>query len=237
MSDDSIVGWSWSGIAPIAMSLLLLLMLMASDALFAANPLPMHDEDAADHIGMILMYGQVPIILYFAFAGRHRIKRMLPVLLVQCLLWVSIFAAVAYLDRASEELVARRIEKNAPLPGSETVLRRQIQDQQRGQPNYASMGPAVARYVRRELPLAQKELESLGVLRSMAFQGVDRIGWDIYAAHFDNGDQVWRIFITPDEKTYGLTRAGKHYGCQSSEVYECRMNARFRPDAARSYGD
>jgi hypothetical protein len=222
MSQDSIAGWSWSGIAPIAMSLLVLLMLIAGDALFGANPLPIHDEDAADHIGMILMYGQVPIMLYFAFAGRHRIKRMLPVLLVQCLLWVSIFAAVAYLGRASEERVARRIEKNIPLPGSEAILRRHIQDQQRGEPNYASMGPALARYVRRAPPLAQKELESLGILRSLTFQGVDRIGWDIYAAHFDNGDQVWRIFITPDEMTYGLTRASKQYGCQSSEVYECR---------------
>ncbi len=44
----------------------------------------------------------------------------------------------------------------------------------------------------------------------------------VRAAHFDNGDQVWRIFITPDEMTYGLTRASKQYGCQSSEVYECR---------------
>jgi hypothetical protein len=222
MSQHSIVGGRWSAIAPIAMSLLVLLMLIAGDALFGANPLPIHDEDAADHIGMILMYGQVPIMLYFAFAGRHRIKTMVPVLLVQCLLWVSIFAAVAYLDRASEELVARRIEKNIPLPGSEVILRRHIQDQQRGQPNYASMGPALVRYVRRGLPLAQKELDSLGVLRSLAFQGVDRIGWDTYAAHFDNGDQVWRIFITPNEMTYGLTRASKHDGCQSSEVYECR---------------
>jgi hypothetical protein len=222
MSQDSIVGWSWSGIAPIAMSLLVLLMLTAGDALFGPNPLPIHDEDAADHIGMILMYGQVPIMLYFAFAGRHRIKRMLPVLLVQCLAWVSIFAAVTYLNRTSEKLVVRRIEKNTPLPGSEAILRRHIQDQQRGQPNYASMGPVLARYVRGALPLARKELESLGALQSLAFQGVDRIGWDSYAAHFDNGDQVWRIFITPDEMTYGLTRVSKQYGCQSSEVYECR---------------
>jgi hypothetical protein len=102
------------------------------------------------------MYGQVPIMLYFAFAGRRRIKRMLPVLLVQCLLWMSIFAAVAYLGRTSEELVARRIEKNIPLPGSEAILRRHIQDQQRGQPNYTSMGPALARYVRRAPPSRRK---------------------------------------------------------------------------------
>jgi hypothetical protein len=80
MNQDSIAGWSWSAIAPIAMSLLVLLMLIAGDALFGPNPLPIHDEDAADHIGMILMYGQVPIMLYFAFAGRHRLRRMLPVL-------------------------------------------------------------------------------------------------------------------------------------------------------------
>ena len=55
MSQDSIVGWGWSGIAPIAMSLLVLLMLIAGDALFGVNPLPIHDEDAADHIGMNLM--------------------------------------------------------------------------------------------------------------------------------------------------------------------------------------
>jgi hypothetical protein len=89
-------------------------------------------------------------------------------------LWVSIFAAVAYLDRASEKGVARRIEKNIPLPGSEAILRRHIQDQQHGQPNYASMGPALSRHVRRALPLARKELESLGALQSLAFQGVDR---------------------------------------------------------------
>jgi hypothetical protein len=218
----SIAGWGWSGIAPIAMSLLVVLMLIAGDALLGANPLPIHDEDAADHIGMILMYGQVPFILYFAFAGRHRIRRLLPVLLVQCLLWVSIFAAVCYLDRAGEELVARRIGRNIPLPGSEAILRRHIQDQQLGQPNYASMGPVLARYVRRSLPLAQRELESLGALQSLAFQGVDRVGWDIYAAHFDRGDQMWRIFITPDQTTYGLTRVDKQDGCRSSEVYECR---------------
>jgi hypothetical protein len=60
-------------------------MLTAGDALFGPNSLPIHDEDGADHIGMILMYGQVPVMLYFAFSGRHRISRMLPVLLVQCL--------------------------------------------------------------------------------------------------------------------------------------------------------
>jgi hypothetical protein len=222
VSRDLIARWSCSGIAPIAMSLLVLLMLIAGDALFGANPLPIHDEDAADHIGMILMYGQAPIMLYFVFAGRHRIRRILPVLLVQCLAWVSTFAAVAHLDRASEKLVARRIEKNIPLPGSEAILRRHIQDQQHGQPNYASMGPALARYVRRSAPVTQKELESLGALQSLTFQGVDRIGWDSYAAHFDHGDEAWRIFITPDEMTYGLTRAGKQYGCRSSEVYECR---------------
>jgi hypothetical protein len=217
VSQDLIARWSWSGIAPIAMSLLVLLMLI-----FDANPLPIHDEGTADHIGMILMYGQVPIMLYFAFDGRHRITRMLPVLLVQCLVWLSIFAAVTYLDRASVQLVARRIEKNIPLPGSEAILRRHIQDQQRGQPNYASMGPELARYARRSAFLTQNELESLGALQSLTFQGVDRIGWDIYAAHFDNGDQVWRIFTTPDEMTFGLTRTGKQYKCRSNEVYECR---------------
>jgi hypothetical protein len=207
----------WGGIAPLAMSCLVLLMLIAGDALFTRNPLPIHDEAAADHIAMILMYGQVPIILYFAFAGRQRIRRVLPVLLLQCLLWAGIFAAVVYLDRLSEVQVTRRIQNNIPLPGSEALLRRQIQDQQRGLPNYASMGPALARHVKRTLPLAHKELDSLGMLRSLQFQRVDRIGWDV-----DHGDEVWRIFVTPDGMTYGLTRISKGYGCQTSEPYECR---------------
>lgn len=42
------------------------------------------------------------------------------------------------------------------------------------------------------------------------------------AAHFDSGDQEWRIFVTPDATTYGLTQVGKRYGCRSSEPYECR---------------
>src|ERR1700687_5903685 len=106
---------SWSAAAPITMSSIVL-MLMATDALFGLNPLPIHDEGAIDHIAMILMFGQVPIILYFVFNGRREIKRILPVLATQLSLGAIIFAAVHYSDHASEALVARRIRDRLPIP-------------------------------------------------------------------------------------------------------------------------
>src|SRR5258708_26936135 len=184
---------TWTGVVPIAMSLTLLLLFLAGDQVLGVNPLPIHDEDATDHIGMLLMYGQVPVIGYFVFANRRQIKRLLPLLAVQLSLLAIIFAGVYRVEQTNKKQVTLRIEKNTPLPGSEMALRRYIESQQRGHPDYDSMSSGVAHYIGQSLAATQPELHALGPLQSLAFKGVDRIGWDIYNAHFTNEDREWRI--------------------------------------------
>jgi hypothetical protein len=213
---------AWSGFVPIAMSLALLLLTWLGHGILGVNPLPMHDEDAMDHIGMLLVYGQVPVIAYFVFVNRRQTRRMLPSLGVQLALLAIILGAVYRVEHINKAQVALRIEKHTPLPGSEMALRRCVESQQRGHPNYDSMSSGVARYVGKSLAMTQTELRSLGPLQSLAFKGVDRIGWDIYNARFTGGDREWRIFIASNGEIFGLALSSGKSGCQSSEPYECR---------------
>jgi hypothetical protein len=212
---------AWSGVVPIAMSLTLLLMWIGRGVI-GVNPLPIHDEDAIDHVGMLLMYGQVPVIAYFVFNSRRQIKRTLPLLGVQLSLWALVLAAVYRVESVNKRQVALRIEKHSPFPGSEATLRRYIESEQSGRPEYDSMSPGVARFIGKSLAVTQPELRSLGPLQSLAFRGVDRIGWDVYNAHFSRAVQEWRIFIAANGKTAGLTLSAGKSGCRSSEPYECR---------------
>jgi hypothetical protein len=213
---------AWSGVVPIAMSLTLLLLMWVGGGVLGVNPLPIHDEDAIDHIGMLLVYGQVPVIAYFVFDNRRQIKLMLPMLGVQLALLAMILGGVYRVEYSNKRQVALRIERNAPLPGSEMALRRSIESQQQGHPDYDSMSSGVARYVGKSLATTQTGLRSLGPMQSLAFKGVDRIGWDIYNARFTSEDREWRIFIASNGKIFGLTLSDGGSGCQSSEPYECR---------------
>jgi hypothetical protein len=212
---------AWTGFVPVAMSLTLLLMWMGQYVL-GVNALPMHDEDAIDHIGMLLMYGQIPLIAFFVFGNRRQIKGVLPLLGVQLSLLAMILGGIYRVEYINRKQVALRIEKHAPLPDSEGILRRYIESQMSGHPDFDSMDPGVARYVGKSRAMMQPELRSLGPLQLLAFKGVDRIGWDIYDAHFAAEDQEWRIFIGSSGKIAGLTLSSGKSGCQSSEPYECR---------------
>jgi uncharacterized protein YneF (UPF0154 family) len=213
---------AWSGVVPIAMSLTLLLLIWVGGGVLGVNPLPIHDEDAVDHIGMLLVYGQVPVIAYFVLDNRRETGRMLAMLGVQLALLAMILGGVYRVEYINKKQVALRIEKNAPLPGSEMALRRYIESQRQGHPDYDSMSSGVARYVVKSPAMTQTELRLLGPLQSLAFKGVDRIGWDIYNARFTGEDREWRIFIASNGKIFGLTVSNGKSGCQSSEPYECR---------------
>ena len=83
---------SWSGAVPILMSAVVLLM-FAADLWQHGLHQPHHDEGTADHIGMLLMFGQFPIIGWFVASGRHHLRRMLPTLAIQLTLWAITYAA------------------------------------------------------------------------------------------------------------------------------------------------
>ena len=88
--------------------------------------------------------------------------------------------------------------RNAPLTGSETMLRQYIEALARGEPKYDRMSPEVAAQTHAQLPFDQAILTRLGALRAVSFRGVTIMGSDIYMAHFANGSAEWRIGLAKD---------------------------------------
>jgi hypothetical protein len=81
----------WDGAMPIIMSTAVLLMIAAQLWKYGLHPAH-HDEDNVDHIAMLLMFGQIPIMFWFTAAGRRHVQRILPTLAVQLSLWAITFA-------------------------------------------------------------------------------------------------------------------------------------------------
>jgi hypothetical protein len=53
---------------------------------------PHHDEGTADHVAILLMFGQIPIVISFLVSGRKEIKRIAPVFIAQMALWLLTYA-------------------------------------------------------------------------------------------------------------------------------------------------
>jgi hypothetical protein len=82
-----------SGIVPIMMSVVALLMVAKSAVNFRHYGLPSH-EDGPWHVFMLMMFVQLPMICYFAIRSRRDLPKALPVLAAQLGLWaVSLGAA------------------------------------------------------------------------------------------------------------------------------------------------
>jgi hypothetical protein len=90
------------------------------------------------------------------------------------------------------------VRRNAPLAGSEDMLRHYIEAVGRGEPDYDRMTPEVAVQTRAQLPLDRAIVSKLGALRAITFRGVTQFGSDIYVAHFANGSAEWRIGLSKD---------------------------------------
>ncbi|WP_109126462.1 hypothetical protein [Dyella sp. C11] len=75
---------------PIIMSAIVLLMIVVELVQHGPHA-PHHDEGTADHIAIMLMYGQIPIMFWFVASRRHPVRRILPVLLLQLALWSGTF--------------------------------------------------------------------------------------------------------------------------------------------------
>jgi hypothetical protein len=113
----------------------------------------------------------------------------------------------AEVQKASDTLAAQ-IKANKPAAGSEAALRKMIEDEQRGQPDYTQMGPQLAQAVKAQLPVLQSSLASLGTLQSLQFTGVSEHGADMYEVHFANGNAKARIKLAPDGHVTGMIIQG-----------------------------
>jgi hypothetical protein len=218
---------SFTGVAPLVMSGALCLLLAIGAVVPLGPEVPIHDEYARDHIGMLLLFGQVPIILCFVVLHRHQGWTSMSVLALQLSLLAGALLIVHHGEQARRDFVARRMKANRPIAGSEAALRRVIQAEQQGRAwRGLSADLFVTQYARDNEEAMRGKLASFGALRSLAFAGVDRIGWDTYDARFANGNMEWSIYMTPNGLIHGLAASADQYGCLSSEVYECRPPGR-----------
>jgi hypothetical protein len=103
----------------------------------------------------------------------------------------------------AEELAQRRKE-NRPLPGSEAALRRVVEGELSGKPDYRQMTKALALVAAPQSPFIQKELAELGEFQFLKFKAVDRNGADVFEVAFAKGSTEWWIRLGRDDKIVGL---------------------------------
>lgn len=99
---------------------------------------------------------------------------------------------------------AKRYQDQKPAEGSETALRRVIEELRRGEPDYSHMRPALADMTRQQLPNLKAMVIQLGAVQSVTFKGVGPGGADIYEVTCENGSAELRIGMTDDGKIAGM---------------------------------
>ena len=107
--------------------------------------------------------------------------------------------------RDIEAAFAQHVKDNKPSPGTERALRREIDAEMKGQPDYSDMMPGLAAATLEQWPLAQRLLSNLGELKSVTFKGVGPGGADIYEVAFEEAPTEWRIQpLSSDGKIWSL---------------------------------
>ena len=96
--------------------------------------------------------------------------------------------------------LAKRFKDQTQAPGSETALRRDIEELRLGQPKYELLSPALADVTRQQLPQLKAIIAELGAVQSVSFKGVAKNGADIYEVKFEHGSTEWRIMLESDGK-------------------------------------
>jgi hypothetical protein len=104
-------------------------------------------------------------------------------------------AAIASLSQASLFQV-----RNTPLPGTEAALRRMIETEARGQPEYDRYSPALAQATRDQWGDIQAMSAAMGPLQSATFRGPDMFGGDSFEVRFAKGAGIYSIRLAPDGK-------------------------------------
>ena len=91
--------------------------------------------------------------------------------------------------------------RTTPQPGAEAALRKLIEDQANGTPDYDTMSPQLAEAVRVQLPRLQPLARSWGAIKAITFVRTDLDGLDTYRVDFANGGAaMFSIFLFPDGK-------------------------------------
>jgi CubicO group peptidase (beta-lactamase class C family) len=92
--------------------------------------------------------------------------------------------------------------RTTPQPGAEAALRKIIEEQAAGTPDYAAMAPGLADAVRSQLPTLQPLFKSWGPVKAVTYLGTAVDGVDSYKVDFPSGPSaIFNILLGPDGKT------------------------------------
>jgi beta-lactamase regulating signal transducer with metallopeptidase domain len=108
--------------------------------------------------------------------------------------------------KEAESEIQRRIDENKPDMERQTLLRREIEAEQRGEPDLEIMSPSLKSAAERQWPAIQETNRRLGRFLSFEFLHVDHRGWDVYEAKYEHGHGIWSVGpLTADHKLMGIT--------------------------------
>jgi len=88
--------------------------------------------------------------------------------------------------RAFAEEVERRVAGNVPSPGTQAFLRRYLESEEAGSPDYSGMEPELAQSARAQQQWFANKVRTWGALQSIRFNGATAQGADTYTVTFRN---------------------------------------------------
>ena len=105
--------------------------------------------------------------------------------------------------RDVEDTLARRFKEQKADPRSEALIRQQVAELQRKQPNFDIMTPDFAAIAQSTTSQTEAMIADLGALQTVTFKGVGPGGADIYELKFANGTLEWRLLLDAPGKIAG----------------------------------
>jgi hypothetical protein len=109
--------------------------------------------------------------------------------------------------RIAEALASgnKRFREQAPAPGSQTVLRKLLEGDRNGTPDYREMSPEFAALTRQQLPVIQQILSNLGAVSTVTFKDVSPAGADVYRVTFQRGQVECGLSYDADGKIAAIS--------------------------------
>ncbi|WP_316207539.1 DUF3471 domain-containing protein [Bradyrhizobium sp. SZCCHNR3118] len=108
--------------------------------------------------------------------------------------------------REAESAIQRRIDENKPDMERQTLLRREIEAEQKGTPDLEIMSPSLKSAADKQWPEIQDTNRRLGKFLALEFLHVDQRDWDIYQAKYEHGYGIWSVGpLSADHKLVGIT--------------------------------
>jgi beta-lactamase regulating signal transducer with metallopeptidase domain len=90
------------------------------------------------------------------------------------------------------------------IPGSQALIRNQIEAWEKHQPDTSQMTPQTVQATETQRIMIQAAIDAAGAMRSLTFKGVDDNGWDAYGARFEHAYMIWELGPLQGGKIAGI---------------------------------